>query len=561
MPATRPDVDPREPHGLSDLCFFALCVLLLGPGIWSESGITGQDEYFLSFRTVLEMQERDSWLVPYVNGEVRLQKPPLLYWSMRAAFEVLGANLFAARIWTVLAGAALALYTARISRLLFGGGGYLAGLMVVSAAGVAIESRRAMFDLPVGALCTMAIYHGLVWWRTRGFGSAIGTGLCLGLAAMTKGPVALWFFVAPLLAMPIVRPPVLRDDRERRGAASTLLGVLLLALVFAAVALPWPLWVQHAHPEFWQVMQTQVEHREFGLPEPKRVLGLPAAALGLCVPWSVCVVAGAIAALRSGDRTMRWFVLWIVVGALPFLFLKTFERYLLALVCPMALCAAQWLGGVADPTRRLHLTVATSLVGVPVVVFSAFALWFGLSYVWSLLALLGLYLTVRVARRERPDAPLCAAMCGALLMLLLGFVYPRIGINRLPDDLPEGLQEARVCTFGRPQPGMLSMRLGRSVQQLSAEPAGLVERLAAYEGYLFVLADDGADVRGTAAVEAAAAQAGVRCVAVQQFTQFYSRKTWLKFFKQGVGGGDWWQALLARSPEPLMPRFVCYRIG
>ena len=65
-----------------DLLFFACAALLLVPSIWSPCSITGQDEYWLSFRTVLEMQERGEWLTPYVNGQVRLQKPPLLYWAL-----------------------------------------------------------------------------------------------------------------------------------------------------------------------------------------------------------------------------------------------------------------------------------------------------------------------------------------------------------------------------------------------------------------------------------------------------------------------------------------------
>ena len=74
-----------EGFGGRDHLFFWCAVLLLLPSIWSPCSITGQDEYYLSFRTVLEMEERGEWLTPYVNGQVRLQKPPLLYWLMRWA--------------------------------------------------------------------------------------------------------------------------------------------------------------------------------------------------------------------------------------------------------------------------------------------------------------------------------------------------------------------------------------------------------------------------------------------------------------------------------------------
>ena len=279
-----------QPFAARDSAFFVLCALLLLPSIWSESSITGQDEYWLSFRTVLEMQERGEWLTPYVNGEVRLQKPPLLYWLMRLSFLVFGSNLFAARIWCVLAGAAMALFTAKIARR-YVGAGYVAGLFVAGAAGVMIDARRAMFDLPVGALCTIAIWSSIVWHAHGALRHAVLAGAMLAAAAMTKGPVALWFYLAPLLAALIVR---------RGRAAGPWWHWLIATALFCALALPWPLWVQSRWPQFWQVMATQAEHREFGLAQLARLPQLGGAVLGLMVPWSFAVLGGAVAAWRRG---------------------------------------------------------------------------------------------------------------------------------------------------------------------------------------------------------------------------------------------------------------------
>ncbi|MEY2716470.1 MAG: hypothetical protein RIT24_2813, partial [Planctomycetota bacterium] len=40
-----------------------------------------------------------------------------------------------------------------------------------------------------------------------------------------------------------------------------------------------------------------------------------------------------------------------------------------------------------------------------------------------------------------------------------------------------------------------------------------------------------------------------------------SRRAWLRFFKEGIGWPEWKQALAARDPAPLMPRFVALRVG
>lgn len=543
---------PRPGRGSRDLLFFCASVALLLPSIWSPCSVTGQDEYFLSFRTVLEMQERGEWLTPYVNGAVRLQKPPLLYWLMRASFLALGPNLFAARVWTILFGAAMALFTAKLARRwrpCADDAGYLAGLFVLGAAGVAIDARRAMFDLPVGCLCTIAIFYAMRWRSEGRLPDALLAGAALAAAAMTKGPVALWFGAAPCLAGLFVR-------RER--AAGPWWHASAAAVVFAALALPWPLWAQQAHPRFWEVMSEQAASRELGLPPAGRPLQLLGAALGLAVPWSVAVVAGALAAARgraAAPATARWLLLWVLVGVLPFVFMKAFERYLLALVCPMAALGAGWLATASARLQRVHLIVAVCLLGVPVVVFSLFAAWFGLAYAAPAAALALLWTTWRQARRDAPRPAAVAARCAALLSVLLGFVYPALGINQLPEDLPDDLATAEVRTFGRPQPGMLSMALGRSVQELDGRDRGLSARLTRYRGYLFVLSSD------VDRFERAAAAARVSIARAREFRSFYSRKAWLKFFKQGATGADWRRALWTRSADGLKPGFVCYRVG
>ena len=530
-----------------DLLFFACAALLLVPSIWSPCSITGQDEYWLSFRTVLEMQERGEWLTPYVNGQVRLQKPPLLYWLMRVSYLTLGANLFAARIWTVLFGAAMALTTAKLARR-YHGSGYLAGLLVLGAAGVMIDARRAMFDLPVGCLCTIAIYFGVKWYDRGRLVDALFAAASLAAAGMTKGPVALWFFAAPLLSALLWR-------RSRaRGPWWHLLAAIALCVGLAA---PWPLWAQAAHPEFWQVMQTQAENRAFGLPSADRPLKLLGAVLGLMVPWSVAVVAASWTALRGRfepGSPARWLLGWVLIGVLPFAFMKAFERYMLALVCPMAILASLWLTTCSVAAQRRHATIAAALIGIPVIVFALFAAWFQLAYAAPLAALALWVVTWRVARRKAPKVELVARLCGLLLCGLLGAIYPALGINQLPDDLPEDLSAQPVQTFARPQPGMISMRLGRSVPQFPGGADGLGARLAAYDGYLFALADD------APMVEAAARAHDVALQRVTEFRSFYSRKAWLKFFRPGARWPDLQHALRTRSCEGLKPRFVCYRL-
>ena len=62
---------------------------------------------------------------------------------------------------------------------------------------------------------------------------------------------------------------------------------------------------------------------------------------------------------------------------------------------------------------------------------------------------------------------------------------------------------------------------------------GLGARLEAYDGYVFALDVD------APRIEAAARSADVQLTRVREFRSFYSRKAWLKFFKQGARTADW----------------------
>lgn len=539
--ATAPESTQRSER---DWFLFTFAIACLLPSIGSQSSISGQDEYWLSFRTVLEMQERGEWLTPYVNGEVRLQKPPLLYWAMRALFEMFGASAFVARIPTVVAGAAFAVAAARIARC-FSCNSMIVGLMALATAGVAVESRRAMFDLPVACLSSWAILWGIRWVRGGSLGAMIGTAILLAAAAMTKGPVALWFLLVPVVASLLAR---------RVRPAGPWWHLVVGLVVFCALALPWPLWVQQAHPRFWNVMAEQAEHREFGLTGLLSLPKIAGAALGLFVPWSVAFLGAAIATLRGRhpqQAIAKWLLTWFLVGLVPFALMSSFERYVLALLVPMALLTQSWLAALLQRHLRAHLIVAASLLALPTVVFGAFVAWFGFSYVAPLVAFGLAWATLRVAREPQPSSRRFSMFASLSFAALLGLVYPAIGINALPDTLPVETRASKVGTWGRPQPGMLSIELGRSVRQVDRGD----DDLRVFEGVLFVLESEVDDV------VALCAAAGKPCEQLAAFPSFYSRRAWLRFFKEGIGWPEWKQALAARDPEPLMPRFVVLRVG
>jgi 4-amino-4-deoxy-L-arabinose transferase-like glycosyltransferase len=518
---------------------FGLAVLL--PAIWSETSVTGSDEYSLGLRTPMEMKERGQWLTPWVNEEPRLRKPPLVYWLILSTYQLAGVSLMAARIWGVLAGAGLGLVACLIARELFRSNGLLAGLLTVSCLGVAAQARQAMLDLPLAVWVSLAVWCGLRWWRTGRVGWCLLAGAALGLSFLTKGPVGLFFFGAALVAA-LIRPPF--EGARQRHAWHWLLALT----VFVAVSVPWPLAMQRIWSDrFTQIVGEELAARNFGRWHGMAPLSALGGALGLIVPWTPMVMAAVFLHFQQPrwDRlpANAWLITAFLFSILPFFFMATFERYMLAVVPLQAVLAAEWLtpGG---RLQRLTLVVAAVLFAVLGLAISLFAFWFRLS-VWMPL-LTGALAVVIVQGARRGSNPLgVVALSSVLLALVFGGLYPRLGLNHLPAGIETVIGDRTVLAFDRLQPAMLSPRLGRSVQPLR------IERIPADRPALVFV-----DRSQRADLESQLQAAGLSGRELTRFKTFYSRKAWVRFARADASAADWRDALARRSLDGLRTEMI-----
>ncbi|MCA8972375.1 MAG: glycosyltransferase family 39 protein [Planctomycetes bacterium] len=531
-----------------DVLLFFVALLLLLPSIWSETSITGKDEFWLSFRTPMEMLERGSWWTPWLDGEPRLKKPPLLYWLIASSYESLGVRPFSARIWGILCGAGLSVVTARTARLFGLGSGTLAGLLVVGSLGIAVEARRALLDVPVAFFTSFAIYQGYVWGKTQRLAHLVASAVLLALASLTKGPVCWIFFAAAAIAALVVHGRI-REVFARPGH------LFVFVLVYLALALPWPLSMNSLWPE--QLKATlieQAESRQFSWIHVRTLPAVVGGGLGLVAPWSIALVHGLVrACTQAGEKRIpRMLAITWILAVLPFLFFKAFERYLMPLQM-IALLLVVWLLYELSPrARRRHLTIAAVLIALPSVVLSGGALWFGLA-ILPAIATIAMMVWMLVEASTRGRLLTSVQWIAMTANATLGLVYPSLGINALPQDLPADLATRPVVLFDDAYPAMVSMRLRRSVRSVS--PDGLVQTLPTSGGYVFAKDDD------RDRLEEVARNARVRLRRVRSFRSFYSRKVWLRFTKPGTTASEWWQSLRQRSLDVLRPTFDLYEFG
>ncbi len=180
-----------------------------------------------------EMLQRGDLLLPTLQGEPYLDKPPLFYWLVMLSYQLLGVHDWSARLVPAVAVHLTILLTYLLGRRLVGERAALFGAVLLTIApGFLSVSRLLILDglltlFVVAALFALleATQGAMLRWSWWAF-----TAVALGLGVLTKGPVIL------LLVMP---PWWLHRQWTRTGAKVSKLAWAVLLGIILAINLPW----------------------------------------------------------------------------------------------------------------------------------------------------------------------------------------------------------------------------------------------------------------------------------------------------------------------------------
>jgi len=195
-----------------------------------------------------EMVESGDWITPRLDGTLFLNKPPLTYWLAGLVFRVTGPSEWA-RLVPVLAAVVTLFATCRLGALLYGARvGLLAGVVLATSVGFALEARTLRPDLVMAASIVVAI---LCWLRGE-HGSrrwTLGLWAALGIGALAKGLVPL-----VVAGIPIGIASLRAHGWRGVGRIRPLAGLCVLA----AIVLPWHVLVARQHAGFaWDYVVNQ----------------------------------------------------------------------------------------------------------------------------------------------------------------------------------------------------------------------------------------------------------------------------------------------------------------
>lgn len=198
--------------------------------------------------TAREMVYDGNWIIPTMNGELRLEKPPLPTWIAAVAEIISPDNIAAQRTAAALAALLLVLYFWKFAKKVLKLDPVVPTLLLCTCYNLILMGRTASWDIFTHAFMMGGIYHlsialaaGMSKPSTRHkcpWGQFIAAGVYIGLSLMSKGPVSLYALFLPFIISAVL---FLRPKARGKG-----LGIAVLALLAIVIGSWWYIYVHHA---------------------------------------------------------------------------------------------------------------------------------------------------------------------------------------------------------------------------------------------------------------------------------------------------------------------------
>lgn len=400
-----------------------------------------------------EMLVSGDYLHPQIEFEPFWEKPPLFFWLQAAAMHVFGVNEFAARFPNALVGIATVVLLVIVgTRWLDRQFGMVWALLWIGSLLPQFYMHSGLIDPLFNLLMFSSLVAALTslessqryWWLA-------GSGLLLGCAVLTKGPVALLLVGLPLVVLWTI------SLGWKRMLAD---GMLILLLS----ALPFVVWLFSDQSQYGQwFMRSFVEYQVRLLTTGDAGHSGPiyyhlVVLLAGCFPASWLALAGLRPAWRVALLQRQSFAMALMLATVVVMFsiVQTkIVHYSSLAYYPLTFFGAQVLyRWRQQPRQRFPLVIAmvgTAIVGVtmiltPVILANRDLLlslvrdefsrsiietttphWKGIEWSAGALALIAMLGAIALARRL-PRAAIVAVLVGLALSVsaFLRFVAPRI---------------------------------------------------------------------------------------------------------------------------------------
>ncbi len=195
--------------------------------------------------TAREMVYDGHWMIPTMNGELRLEKPPLPTWIAAGVETVFPDDMGAQRAMAGLAATLLVFFFYGLGKELTQNQAFalISSLVLCTSYNLILMGRTASWDIYCHAFMMGAIYFLFKALHQKGqqWGNFIGAGIFLGLSFLSKGPVSFYALLLPFIISYIL---ALRQPMKGKGTP-----LFVMIVIFLLLSCWWYLFIYFFHTE------------------------------------------------------------------------------------------------------------------------------------------------------------------------------------------------------------------------------------------------------------------------------------------------------------------------
>ena len=328
--------------------------------------------------TAREIIEHNNWLIPTMNGEIRLAKPPLPTWFAALVSKAAGGTdrLDLLRLPNALTATLLIFFCYGLSctlsrdrRLAFMCAAILATNFLLMKMG-----QRATWDIFCHSFMLGAIWAFVDGLRNnRGWLLFLASGILMGLSFMSKGPVSFFSLLLPFVGSYLA---IFRfAEVANKGRL-----IALAFVVCIVISGFWPLYIWEFHPE--ALLATTQTETDAWANRHVQPFWHYVDFLIFSGAWMVFALAALIKPFAEkrieSIKEYRFLLLWLVLQLLLLsLVPEKKTRYLLPAMIPLSMLAGMLFHGMVDRFQRgiqnskdlLALALHTGLVSLISIIF------------------------------------------------------------------------------------------------------------------------------------------------------------------------------------------------
>jgi len=179
-----------------------------------------------------EMLENKDFITTYLNGNLRFDKPILIYWLQALSATIFGLNEFAMRLPSAIAATIWAyviyLFASRVYNKEIG---IISAFLMVTSLQISLIAKAAIADSLLNMFLALSMYNLYLFINTNENKRLYYTFAFIALGTLTKGPVAILIPLATYFIYSLLK-------RDLKRFFKTIFNPKGL-IIFSTIALPW----------------------------------------------------------------------------------------------------------------------------------------------------------------------------------------------------------------------------------------------------------------------------------------------------------------------------------